>query len=90
MLSSVLLSPGLLHSPQIVRTGDSQKRGFGEEDLPPVQKLAEVKRLHGLGLSPEQALEQSDFGELESWRLYQSQAPIAMQKVYEELEGKPK
>jgi hypothetical protein len=52
--------------------------------------ISEVKRLHGLGLSPEEALSQADFGELEAWSLYQSQAPIAIRKVYEELEGKLK
>jgi hypothetical protein len=49
-----------------------------------------VKRLQGLGLSPEEALPRSDFGELETWSLYQSQAPIAIRKVYEEIEGKLK
>jgi glyoxylase-like metal-dependent hydrolase (beta-lactamase superfamily II) len=50
--------------------------------------IAEAKRLHALGLSPEDALRRSDFGELETWSLYQSQAPIAIRKVYEEIEGK--
>jgi glyoxylase-like metal-dependent hydrolase (beta-lactamase superfamily II) len=50
--------------------------------------IAEVTRLHGRGLSPEEALSQADFGELETWSLYQSQAPIAIRKVYEEIEGK--
>lgn len=52
--------------------------------------IAEVKRLHRLGLSPDEALKQADFGELETWSLFQSQAPIAIRKVYEELEGKLK
>ncbi|MGH9392153.1 MAG: MBL fold metallo-hydrolase, partial [Vicinamibacteria bacterium] len=51
---------------------------------------AEVKRIHGLGLSVEEGLKRSDFGELESWSLYRSQAPIAIRKVYQELEGKLK
>jgi glyoxylase-like metal-dependent hydrolase (beta-lactamase superfamily II) len=54
------------------------------------QVVGEVKRLHGLGLSPDEALPQSDFGELETWSLYQSQAPIAIRKIYEEIEGKLK
>jgi glyoxylase-like metal-dependent hydrolase (beta-lactamase superfamily II) len=54
------------------------------------QVVAEVKRLEGLGLSPEEALPRSDFGELQTWSLYQSQAPIAIRKVYEEIEGKLK
>jgi glyoxylase-like metal-dependent hydrolase (beta-lactamase superfamily II) len=54
------------------------------------QVVAEVTRLHGLGLSPDESLDQADFGELETWSLYQSQAPIAIRKVYEEIEGKLK
>jgi len=54
------------------------------------QVVAEVTRLHGLGLSPDEALDQADFGELETWSLYQSQAPTAIRKVYEEIEGKLK
>jgi glyoxylase-like metal-dependent hydrolase (beta-lactamase superfamily II) len=50
--------------------------------------IDEVKRLHGLGLSEEEAISQADFGELESWSLYASQSPIAVRKVYEEIEGK--
>jgi glyoxylase-like metal-dependent hydrolase (beta-lactamase superfamily II) len=52
--------------------------------------IDEVKRLHDLGLSEQQALAQADFGELESWSLYPSQSPIAVRKVYEEIEGKLK
>ena len=54
------------------------------------QVVGEVKRLHGLGLSPDEALSRADFGELETWSLYRSQAPIAIRKVYEEIEGKLK
>jgi glyoxylase-like metal-dependent hydrolase (beta-lactamase superfamily II) len=50
--------------------------------------VTEVKRLHRLGLSQDEALSQADFGELETWSLYESQAPIAIRKVYEETEGK--
>jgi glyoxylase-like metal-dependent hydrolase (beta-lactamase superfamily II) len=52
--------------------------------------IAEVTRLHRLGLSPDEALPRADFGELETWSLYRSQAPIAVRKIYEELEGKLK
>ncbi len=66
-----------------------------EEELETFQEairkvVAEVKRLHGLGLSPDEALQKSDFGELETWSLSQSQAPIAIRKVYEEIEGRLK
>jgi glyoxylase-like metal-dependent hydrolase (beta-lactamase superfamily II) len=50
--------------------------------------IAEAKRLHALGLSAEQAVKEADFGELESWTLHQSQAPLAIAKVYQEIEGK--
>jgi cyclase len=64
-----------------------------EEELETFRKavvhvIAEAKRLHALGLSPDDALAQADFGELESWSLHESQAPIAIRKVYEEIEGK--
>lgn len=50
--------------------------------------IAESKRLHALGLSEEEAVKQADFGELESWTLHSSQAPLAIAKVYQEIEGK--
>lgn len=50
--------------------------------------IAEAKRLHALGLSAEEAVKQADFGELRSWTLHSSQAPIAIAKVYQEIEGK--
>jgi hypothetical protein len=64
-----------------------------EEELETFRKalvsvVSEVKRLHALGLSSSDALARSDFGELESWSLYESQAPLAIRKVYEEIEGK--
>jgi glyoxylase-like metal-dependent hydrolase (beta-lactamase superfamily II) len=52
------------------------------------QVIEEVERLHALGLSSDDALKQADFGELENWSLFRSQAPIAIQKVYEEIEGR--
>lgn len=50
--------------------------------------IAEGKRLHDLGLSAEEASKQARFGDLETWSLYQSQAARAIEKVYEELDGK--
>jgi hypothetical protein len=52
------------------------------------QVIAEAKRLHGLGLSADEAAKQADFGDLVSWSLYRSQAGRAIEKVYEEIEGK--
>lgn len=50
--------------------------------------IAEARRLHALGLSAEEAVKEADFGELESWTLHLSQAPLAIAKVYQEIEGK--
>ncbi len=49
--------------------------------------IAESTRLHGLGLSPEEALERADFGDLETWSLRDSQRGMALRRVYLELDG---
>jgi len=49
---------------------------------------AEVKRLHGLGLSAADAAAQANWGKYADWFLREQQAPIAIRKVYEEIEGK--
>ncbi len=49
--------------------------------------IAEASRLHALGLDPEEAAEQADFGELESWSLRDSQRARAIVQVYRELDG---
>jgi len=51
------------------------------------QVIAEATRLHEAGVTVEEAVEQADFGELESWTLRDSQAARAIQRVYMELEG---
>ena len=52
-----------------------------------VQVIAEATRLHAAGLTPAEAVEQADFGELERWSLRSSQAPTAIGRVYMELNG---
>jgi glyoxylase-like metal-dependent hydrolase (beta-lactamase superfamily II) len=52
--------------------------------------IDEVKRLHKLGLSAEDAARQANWGPYKDWYLAESQAPIAIRKVYEEIEGKLK
>jgi len=52
--------------------------------------IAEAKRLHDAGVPVDEAVKQADFGEYKSWRLASSQGPIAIRKVYEELDGKLK
>ena len=49
---------------------------------------AEVKRLHGLGLTAADAAAQANWGKYADWFLREQQAPIAIRKVYEEIEGK--
>lgn len=51
-----------------------------------VQVTEEVERLHGQGLSLEEAQEAADFGELEEWSLVSSQGSVAVQQVYRELD----
>jgi cyclase len=52
--------------------------------------VAEVKRLHALGLSAEDAAKQANWGPYADWFIREQQAPIAVRKVYEEIEGKLK
>lgn len=51
------------------------------------QVVAEGRRLHAAGVPVDEAVEQADFGELEGWSLRESQGPIAIRRVYLELEG---
>ena len=53
-----------------------------------VDVIAEVKRLHGLGLSADDAVKQASWGPYTEWFLRDQQAPIAVRKVYEEIEGR--
>jgi cyclase len=50
--------------------------------------IAEVKRLHTAGVPVEDAIAQANFGEYQDWKLHESQRPIAIRKIYEELDGK--
>jgi cyclase len=52
-----------------------------------VQVIGEARKLHDAGLSAEEAVEAADFGELEHWSLRSSQGPIAVRRVYLELDG---
>ena len=49
--------------------------------------IAEASRLHGMGLSADEAVEQADFGDLETWSLRDSQREMALRRVYMELDG---
>jgi cyclase len=52
--------------------------------------IAEVNRLHKLGLSAEDAAKQADWGPYKEWFLVEQQGPIAVRKIYDEIEGKLK
>ena len=50
--------------------------------------IAEVKRLHKLGVSADDAAKQANWGPYQDWFLVEQQGPIAVRKIYEEIEGK--
>lgn len=52
--------------------------------------IKEAKRLHDAGVPVEDAVKQANWGEYASWTLSSSQGPIAVRKVYDELDGKLK
>src|SRR4051812_11440304 len=52
--------------------------------------IAEATRLHKAGVPVEEAVKQAKWGEYGSWTLASSQGPIAIRRVYEELDGKLK
>jgi len=52
--------------------------------------IAEATRLHNAGMPVEEAVKQAKWGEYAAWTLAESQGPIAIRKVYEDLDGKLK
>ena len=52
--------------------------------------IGEVQRLHKLGLTPDEARKQANWGPYKEWMLSDQQDLIAIRKVYEEIEGKLK
>jgi glyoxylase-like metal-dependent hydrolase (beta-lactamase superfamily II) len=52
--------------------------------------IAEVRRLHGQGLSTDAAAAQAKWGPYADWFLSEQQGPIAVRKIYEEIDGKLK
>jgi cyclase len=52
--------------------------------------IKEARRLHDAGVPVDDAVKQANWGEYASWTLASSQGPIAIRKVYEELDGKLK
>ena len=73
---------GFVESPQILKEElETFRRAL-------LQVIAEGKRLRDAGLDVEAAAAQAKFGDLETWTLRSSQGPIAVRRVYLELEGK--
>jgi cyclase len=75
--------------------GFIEEAKVAREELVEYQKalryvIAEVNRLHKLGLSAEDAAKQANWGPYKDWYLAEGQGPIAVRKVYEEIEGKLK
>ena len=52
--------------------------------------IAEATRLHDAGVPVEQAVKQANWGEYAGWTLASSQGPIAIRRVYDDLDGKLK
>ena len=52
--------------------------------------IDEVTRLHQRGLPADEAAKQANWGPYREWFLVEQQGPIAVRKIYEELEGKLK
>jgi hypothetical protein len=73
--------------------GFTEKGPVSKEELREYHKamqgvIAEATRLHAAGIPVDDAIKQANFGEYASWTLSSSQGPIAIRKVYEELDGK--
>jgi hypothetical protein len=51
---------------------------------------AEAKRLKAAGLSVDDAIKQANWGSLSSWMLADQQGPIAIRRVWMELDGQLK
>lgn len=49
--------------------------------------IGEVKRLKGLGLTVDDAIKQANWGDLGGWFLASQQGPIAVRRVWAELDG---
>lgn len=52
--------------------------------------IAEATRMHDAGVPMNRAIATANFGEYRNWTLASSQGPIAIRRVYEDLDGKLK
>ena len=72
--------------------GFIEERQAAREELVEYRKamryvIDEVKRLHQRGLPADEAVKQANWGPYKDWYLAEQQAPIAVRKIYEEIEG---
>ena len=72
---------GVMESPAILEAGLISFRDAVAE------VVGEATRFHAAGLSPEEAVEEAAFGDIEAWSLRDSQKPRAIRRVYMELNG---
>ena len=75
--------------------GFTEEAGVSREEFQEYRKalaavIAEATRLHHAGVPADEAIKQANWGEYASWTLASSQGPIAVRKVYDELDGKLK
>jgi glyoxylase-like metal-dependent hydrolase (beta-lactamase superfamily II) len=73
--------------------GFTESGPVSREELPAYHRalkavIDEATRLHDAGIPVDQAVKQANWGDYALWTLASSQAPIAIRKVYEELDGK--
>ena len=73
--------------------GFTEQGNVSKEELRAYHKaldavIAEATRLHKAGIPVDDAIKQANWGEYASWTLAKSQGPIAIRKVYEQLDGK--
>jgi cyclase len=52
--------------------------------------ITEARRLHNQGVPVDDAIKQANWGEYATWTLASSQGPIAIRRVYDEMDGKLK
>lgn len=73
---------GFVDSPEVL------KQEFAEFSKALTYVVAEAKRLHQMGLPVDAAIKQANWGEYETWTSRDRNASIAIQRVYDELDGK--
>jgi cyclase len=73
---------GFVDAPNVLRSELSQYRRATET------VVAEAKRLHALRLPAADAIKQANWGEFAQWTRVEQNAPVMLQKVFDELDGK--